>query len=398
MDERFHYLCATLEKQLDGYMTFMESELRYHHFEPFAKKDLDEMFKQYEDVDVDEIALEINRLFLIPKWDILFDADDHLDSGKKSLTVQKFLITSVIHDLKSVGRLTTKYIPETIVSTINTNVLTHPVRIEAMILELTAELRLCNPSLSWQEALRERVRVAFYTMLLIVNLDVLDALTEEIDKVEEIATMLKVDKAHVDWLRGRTVTRSYSAEKERFKPKLKALWDRFENNATVNSMVEEDEFREAKEIFENEDVKAAKALLESKDPRWLKYVVPCQSNEFEAIHMFFMFAMIICVGDDFIDKEDDAANFKTTGITKALEKGIPPNHLLSTTKVYVLSNIMGYTSITSKVKTAFINSLFYAADDIERNQNKFEVFEYAAKRLPKFLALFSPEFKKSHMN
>ena len=110
-----------------------------------------------------------------------------------------------------------------------------------------------------------------------------------------------------------------------------------------------------------------------------------------------MFAMIICVGDDYIDREEDKKNFKTTGFTKAVEKGIPPLHLLSTTKVYVLSNIMAYTSVSSKTKTIMLNVMHYMASDIERNDNKFKGFEYVAKRCPKFVALFSPEFQKSHL-
>lgn len=382
MDERFRYLCATLESQLDGYVAFMDKELRHHDFEPSRQK-LNALFEEYEDMDVDELAIEVNRLFLIPQWDILFDADDHLDSDKKPLAVQKFLISSVIQDLKNGGRLTTKYIPETIVTPINTNVLTHPVRVEAMILELTAELRLCDPSLSWQEALRERVRVAFYTMMMIVNLDVLDALTEDIDKVEEMAAKWKVDPSHVEWLRSRTPARSFSAEKEAFKPKLVAFLERMQRDDMKKVDV--------KGMLESEDMTVVRSFMESHE-------TTVKSNEFEAIHMFFMFAMVICVGDDYVDREEDQKNFKTTGYTKALEKGIPPSHLLSTTKVYVLSNIMGYTSISSKAKTIMLNVMHSMASDIERNDNKFEGFEYVAKRCPKFMARFSPEFKKSHMN
>ena len=381
MDERFRYLCATLEQQLDEYMAFMEKELRHHDFEPPNQK-LEAWIQQYDDVDVDEMAIEVNRLFLIPQWDILFDADDHLDSGKKPLAVQKYLITSVIHDLKTVGRLTTKYIPEKIVTPINANVLTHPVRVEAMILELTAELKLCDPTLSWQEGLRERIRVAFYTMMLIVNLDVLDALTEDVDKVEEMAKKLSVDPSHVEWLRSRTPARSYSGEKEAFKPKLAAFLERMQRDEVTKVDV--------KEIVANEDVATVTTLLENRVPIM-------KGNEFEAIHMFFMFAMIICVGDDYIDREEDKKNFKTTGFTKAIEKGIPPSHLLSTTKVYVLSNIMGYTSVSTKAKTIMLNVMHYMASDIERNDNKFEGFEYMAKRCPKYMELFSPEFKKSHL-
>jgi hypothetical protein len=378
MDERFRYLCATLEKQLDGYIAFMEKELRHHDFVPLHQN-MDEWFQQYDDVDVDEIALEVNRFFLIPKWDILFDADDHLDSGKKPLALQKYLISSVIHDLKTVGRLTTKYIPEKIVTPINTTVLTHPVRVEAMILELTAELKLCDSTLTWQEGLRERIRVAFYTMMLILNMDVLDAMTEEIDNVDEMAKKWSVDPSHVEWLRSRTIARSYSAEKEALKPKLIAFLERMQRDEVTKVDV--------KEMVENENVAA---MMESQKTL-------LTSNEFEAIHMFFMFAMIICVGDDYIDREEDKKNFKTTGFTKAVEKGIPPLHLLSTTKVYVLSNIMAYTSVSSKTKTIMLNVMHYMASDIERNDNKFKGFEYVAKRCPKFVALFSPEFQKSHL-
>jgi hypothetical protein len=145
-----------------------------------------------------------------------------------------------------------------------------------------------------------------------------------------------------------------------------------------------------KDIVENEDMAAVSILMET-------HQTVVQSNEFEAIHMFFMFAMVICVGDDYIDKEEDQKNFKTTGFTKALEKGVPPSHLLSTTKVYVLSNVMGYTSISSKAKTIMLNVMHYMASDIERNDNKFEGFQYMAKRCPKYMAMFSPEFQKSHL-
>lgn len=381
MDERFRYFCTTLETQLEGYITFMEKELRHHEFQP-PKQNFDAWMQQYADVDVDEIAMEVNRLFLIPQWDILFAADDHLDSGKKPLALQKYLISSVIQDLKTVGRLTTKYIPEKIVTPINTNVLTHPVRVEAMILELTAEMRLCDPTLSWQDAMRERIRVAFYTMMLIINLDVLDALTEEIDMVENVAKKFSVDPSHVEWLRSRTPVRSYSAEKKAFKPKLVAFLERMQRDEVTKVPV--------KDIVENEDMAAVSILMET-------HQTVVQSNEFEAIHMFFMFAMVICVGDDYIDKEEDQKNFKTTGFTKALEKGIPPSHLLSTTKVYTLSNIMGYTSMSTKMKTILLNAMHYMASDIERNENKFEGFEYVAKRCPKFMALFSDELKKSHL-
>jgi hypothetical protein len=147
---------------------------------------------------------------------------------------------------------------------------------------------------------------------------------------------------------------------------------------------------DVKEMVANEDVAMVSAIIP-------KYESGLKCNELEAIHMFFMFAMIICVGDDYIDREEDQKNFKTTGFTKALEKGVPPSHLLSTTKVYVLSNVMGYTSISSKAKTIMLNVMHYMASDIERNDNKFEGFQYMAKRCPKYMAMFSPEFQKSHL-
>jgi hypothetical protein len=111
--------------------------------------------------------------FLIPGFDVIFKVDDMIDNGT-TLEEQRIIVDKILASIES-GNLD---FPEEIARPVRDTILTSEIRKRALLSELAAEKALLNPDLDWVDAMIERVRVALYSALLVLDLPKLMAAYE----------------------------------------------------------------------------------------------------------------------------------------------------------------------------------------------------------------------------
>ena len=109
MEDRYNYLSFVIEREIDKYVEYMLENTKGHTMDPGNTSPIEDLAADYEDIDFDTIAAKITAVTLVPNWPAIFQADNHLDSGKKSLDQQRALIGALIEDLRTSGKVSNSF-------------------------------------------------------------------------------------------------------------------------------------------------------------------------------------------------------------------------------------------------------------------------------------------------
>jgi hypothetical protein len=348
MEDRYNYLSFVIDREIDKYVEYMLENTKSHVMDPGNEMLIQTHAADYEDIDFDTIAAKIATVTLVPNWPVIFQADNHLDSGKKSLDQQRELIGTLIEDLRASGKVSDSHLPKGIAKVINEEFLTEPLKVRALIAELTAEYNLCKRDISWTDALKERIRVACYSILLCANSDLVGTLY------------------------------AHSAELEKFGIRV----DLPANQKAVDEKILENLKKELKEII-GKGKNGEKILSALESGAWageLEGATDACKEEYEIIQTFCILSICIAIGDDYLDMAEDVENNKITGITRALEMGIPAENVFRTSSMYLMVFIMKNPWLKMNAKLFLINLI----NVITNNPKKF--MEACISRCPKFLS------------
>lgn len=139
--------------------------------------------KEFGNQDLDSIALR----FLAPNFHIIFDADDMIDEDP-SVDKQREILTRSLEAIKSETYDNLPF-PAPFREMLVRDILTGPEKRLALVKELEAEVRLLDPTIHWIDATLDRIRVAFYSVLLCINEP---ALAQYVDEYKSAALAEKI--------------------------------------------------------------------------------------------------------------------------------------------------------------------------------------------------------------
>lgn len=170
-----------LEKELDKYSYYLDTALENY---TVIRPDTDEMtvyinkLKGTLTTDIGKTFEEFFMYIVVPDWKVMFDSDNFIDTGK-TLTKQKEILSSLIQCIQETGSIH-NFMDEETVATVNTKFLNQPYKKDILLAILQSEHNLCDDTISWKDALLERIRVMFYSGLFIAD----------IDRVEDVIDMI----------------------------------------------------------------------------------------------------------------------------------------------------------------------------------------------------------------
>jgi len=353
MEDKYAYFSYVIERELDEYIKYISENTKDHHIEKGDEDMIKKEYEKYDDIELDEIAKQAASMFLVPNWFVIFHADNHLDSGKKSLEQQRELIGAILADLRTTGNVSSTNLPDAIVKVINEEFLTEPLKVQALISELTAEYNLCDPTIGWKDAMKERIRVACYSVLLCVNPDILGTIAKNVDRISEIT------QEDVEWLKkygDRTSLDETLLEK--MKNNIKEILAKSKNGK---------KFADVLETVESGEI-----------PAELKGTP--RLSEYELIQVCCIVSICMAISDDFLDIAEDLENNKITGITRGLDENIPAEHIFKTTNMYFMLHILKSTHLKENVKVFLYNLVNVYCNDPRK------CIEIITKKYPVFLS------------
>ena len=202
---------------------------------------------------------------------------------------------------------------------------------------------MCKRDISWTDALKERIRVACYSILLCANPDLVGTLFAHSAELEKIGI-------RVDLPAGQKAVDEKILEN--LKKELKEIIGKGKNGGKILS-----------------------AELWAED-----YVEGRVAEEYEIVQAFCILSICIAIGDDYLDMAEDIENNKITGITRGLEMGIPAENVFRTSSMYLMVFIMKNDWLKKDNKLFLINLI----NVITNNPKKF--MEACISRCPKFLS------------
>ncbi len=170
--ELFHEAKQTLENELERFRSFLHESIGSYEFSP---ADIDPIrgYAQYIQSkltqDIGKAFEELVRSTLLPNWKMIFHADNYIDTGR-TLEEQRDLIAAIIHSIETTGKVS--HLPSTMAKVINEEFLNTEYRRSTLLEELHAEHRLTDPSIDWISACLDRARVMYYSVLVVMNADV----------------------------------------------------------------------------------------------------------------------------------------------------------------------------------------------------------------------------------
>jgi len=297
--ELFELEKTILETELDLFRDFLLNNLKDHEV---PKADISRLESWYsemkKDVNVDvgksvETALQET---LIPNWKLIFKIDNEIDDGK-SLEEQTKLLADTIQDLKENGKLSTKHFKQEIVKIVNREFLNFPAKVQATIEELSAELRLCNTNIEWIDAMCDRIRVAYYSVLMVIDKEKIERL------LQQVATVKKIDVSY----------------------DINNYFDDVDKYLDLEEVPPTIPVRQLIDLFEK---------VKQND------VLPTRKlNFFDIISTLAIVSEGVATADDIMDIEEDLEKNKITGVIRCLNTGISVNTIFSSLITYLIKKV-----------------------------------------------------------
>ena len=175
-----------LEKHLAEYRDFLTHKLKEYKVEEPDLEMLNEVKDEINERFVDKYGKSIEecmKFIVTDGWESIFKADNLIDTGK-TLEDQSKILQDTIFTLESNGILDNKYFPADVVATINNNFLCDGYKFYVLKALLVSEYNLCNSNIDCIDAICERVRIMYYSGLLVANMDKVEDLIEIINRKE----------------------------------------------------------------------------------------------------------------------------------------------------------------------------------------------------------------------
>lgn len=322
----FHLQKEMLETEISKFKDFLTNNLQEYDIPPAdvsLLKEYLENLKEKISQDIGQAVEDAVKSILVKEWKTIFAADNYIDEGK-TISEQKSILSNIINELKTTGKLTDSYLPSKISDSVNANFLQSPYKVLILTEELTSELNLCNTDIYWIEALSERIRVMFYSAFLIGDVNGVEYLIKKL-------------------IRNKEYTSEYFdlADADKYYETIDMPNDDFVH--PLETLIKKKEYIE---IFE-----------EAKSSG----IIPNQRVSIQdVIRVIILLCIGVAVSDDFMDKEEDIKNNKVTGITRGITEGVSLKSIVSTTIVY-LSETVSMIETPRKIERWYIQlmSLMY---------------------------------------
>ena len=319
----FTVVSTILEQQLENYLIFLDENLGLHELQEGNIELFKDMIAKVKQVDYNTIFIAMLKTLLIPNWTVIFEADNHLDSGKKSLEQQTKILDNIISTLKTEGKVNSKYLPEKVAEIINRDFLTDLYKVNVLIAELSAEFNLCNPEISWKQAHAERIRVAYYSALLCGNSDIIMPIFNKFENIVKYGKFKYLNNfVDSNYFKGLRIQKSELGI-ELLDTKLSTIFFTAEMKQLGEEFLQK---LGSLDIF--------------------PLIKPDIIQLFEGLADI---SIVAAIADDFLDLAEDIENNKITGMTQGLKSSVDPKHVFSTTLLYIRLKLYD-TGLTDYIK------------------------------------------------
>lgn len=288
-----------LETELDLFRDFFLNNLKDYDVPKADISRLEQWYSEMKkdiDIDVKKSVETAVQETLITNWKLIFKLDNEIDDGK-SLEDQRKLLTDTIQDLKETGKLSTKHFKQDVIKVVNREFLNLPAKVQATIEELSAELRLCNPNIEWIDAFCDRIRVAYYSVLIVIDKDKIERLVQQLANVKKIDVNYDINNYFDD------VDKYLDLEDVPITIPVRQLIDLFEK------------------IKQNEALPTRKL------------------NFFDIVSTLAIVSQTVATVDDILDLEEDLEKNKITGVIQCINSGISTNTIFSTLIMYLIKKV-----------------------------------------------------------
>jgi len=275
------------------------------------------------------------KYFLVAGWKSMFKIDNLIDKDKP-IKEQKEILEHTLNSIKTSGKIDTTYFSGEDVDIINTNFLTDENKVYILIELLESEIKLCNENIPLTDALFNRLRIIYYSLLFVFNKDKLEVFVNTFN----------------------------NPEKRRYLPKL------ILEILKVGNITETDV----------ENILGLSFLEDFK-----KYIDGWDMSMIDVFKFFILSSGIICLSDDYMDIKEDISNNKITGITQCIKTGIDPRTLTSATILYMFVHLEKM-DVPPKTTELFKELVHFAYNDEKEFLKYFkeispELFTYLCQRI-----------------
>jgi hypothetical protein len=175
-----------LETEIAKYRKFLMENFRLHeirqpNFEILNgyKNKVQEYLKENRNENIEDQM----KYILMPGWKSVFDADNVIDTDN-SLEKQKQILEYTLKTLESSQKIDTTYFSQEIVDTINGIFLSDSTKLYVLQALLKTEHALCNENITILDALCERVRVMYYSGMMVCDINKVEDVVDFINKKE----------------------------------------------------------------------------------------------------------------------------------------------------------------------------------------------------------------------
>lgn len=296
-----------IETQITSYKSFLLENIGSHDIPPAdiatLKEWVDEL-KSKIDRDIGKTFEDTVKSIVVPNWKTIFEADNFIDTGK-TLEEQKTILASILDSLHKTGFVDDEYLPTHIVEIINRDFLQDSdYKVKVLIEELTAEYNLCNPEIDWIDALVERVRVMYYSGLLVGDMDGIETLIEKFhpEKFQNLSEYIDIDE--------------------------------FNSYKTMLTKGNIKDSHPIEQIITKTDIEVAIGMLKEKN------LLPSRKvSVLDAASSIAFICIGVAPSDDWMDLDEDLENHKITGITRAIDQGVSPKDILQTTLLFLKKGV-----------------------------------------------------------
>jgi len=301
-EEQLSVFCEFLQENLMDYIIPKGNvDILKKHYKQVLDK-LDTI--NYKQVDPEELY----NYILLEHWRVILSVDNVIDSSSKK--DQSKILKELIASLKTNNKFSKTSLPKKTIDIVNTKILVSDEKVQIAIDELTSELNLLNPKISWIEALKERARIASNTYLLAIDFD------KAIFTLKKLFYFLN-KYSFVE----KPVLEKYRQELESLNIKIDPSYPNTEHPC--------DNHYTEKSIEENVDLireKLSDLNLDLSDTT-LQHMI-----KIGCFHI-----IIHSIIDDYLDIVEDLTQNKITGIIQGMKQSISPRQILGTV-VYFLQS------------------------------------------------------------
>ena len=275
------------------------------------------------------------KYFLIAGWKSMFKIDNLIDKDKP-IEEQKEILEHTLNSIKTSGKIDTTYFSTEDIEIINTNFLTDENKVYILIELLESEIKLCNENIPLTDALFNRLRIIYYSLLFVFNNDKLEVFINTFN----------------------------NPEKRRYLPKLLLEVLKVENITETDL----------------ENIVGTSIIEDLK-----KYIDGWEMSMIDIFKFLIISSGIICLSDDYMDIKEDISNNKITGMTQCIKNNIDPRALTSATILYMFFHLEK-VDVPPKATELFKELVLFAYNDEKEFLKYFkeispELFTYVCQRV-----------------